>query len=390
MRDKKTVGCLVFIAMVMGIWLFRSSQGLTTEHQGPYESPAVCATCHADIHGMWANGMHAQAYDDPIFKASFLQAFFETEGKATRFCLSCHDPTSQIGEDYKVKKDIIGAGVTCDFCHTVQDVDLTSKGFSFVSRPGTKKTGPYLNSRSPAHETEKKPFFQKSEFCARCHQLLGQDGVEIIGTYREWKESSYAAEGIQCQDCHMPIEPGKKIVYQEGKSSKRPVNLHNLAGGHSIEQIRSAVKVEIRDISHDDDILFVTVHVTNVNSGHKIPTGTPSRQLVLRVSVRDRSGRLNLEREKIFQKVLIDDDKQILVKDHEILLQASRIYYDNRIGPEEVREVSFSFTIPYPDLIADWKRKLAIEAVAVYQYRPEVMGFQPMVIEIAGDRYTMK
>ncbi len=334
--------------------------------------------------------MHAQAYDDPIFQTSFLQAFFETKGEATAFCLQCHDPTSRIPKDFDVKTDILGAGVTCDFCHTVQEVDLTRRDSPLLSRPGKTKTGPFIDSESPVHDTQKKPFFKESTLCGGCHQFVGPNGVVIIGTYQEWKESPYAAEGIQCQDCHMPVTPEKRIVSEEVSRSKRQVNLHNLAGGHSVEQIRSAVKVEIKKVTEDRGTLSVTVHVANVNSGHKIPTGTPSRRLVLRVAVKDYTGRLNLERERAFEKVLIDDQKQMLTKDHEIMLKASRVYYDNRIAPKEVKEVPFSFSIPYPDLIKDWKRKLTIEAKAMYQYLPQVMSSQPMVIEIAGDQYPRK
>ncbi|NIM96640.1 MAG: hypothetical protein GTO24_00735, partial [candidate division Zixibacteria bacterium] len=281
MRNERKIICLAFIAPLLGIWFLVSGVALAGEDQSPYESSTVCGSCHADIHGMWANGMHAQAYTDPIFRASFLQAFFETEGEATAYCLRCHDPTSRIPEDLDVKRDIVGAGVTCDFCHTVQDIDLRRRDAPLNSQPGVRKTGPYTNSHSPAHDTEKKEFFKKSELCAGCHQLTGQNGVVLIGTYQEWKESSYAADDVQCQDCHMPVEPEKKIVSEDVKRSKRKVNLHNLAGGHSIDQIRSAMKVEIKRVVQEDDSLFVTVHVTNVNSGHKIPTGTPSRQLIL-------------------------------------------------------------------------------------------------------------
>ena len=48
---------------------------------------------------MWTNGMHTQAYDDPIFQASFLQAFFETKGEATASYLSCHNPKEMERED---------------------------------------------------------------------------------------------------------------------------------------------------------------------------------------------------------------------------------------------------------------------------------------------------
>ncbi|MFQ5841720.1 MAG: multiheme c-type cytochrome, partial [Thermodesulfobacteriota bacterium] len=206
MNGKKKIGYLVFIGIVMGIWLVGSSTGLTTGNQSPYESPAICGSCHTDIHAMWTKAMHAQAYDDPIFKASFLQAFFETKGKATPFCLRCHDPTSQVTGGLDAQGDIIGAGVTCDFCHTISEVKLDRPEGPFMRAPSGVKTGPYANAKSPAHTTERKEFFKKSEFCGGCHQLKTKTGVPIIGTYEEWKESPYASSGVQCQDCHMPIQ----------------------------------------------------------------------------------------------------------------------------------------------------------------------------------------
>jgi formate-dependent nitrite reductase cytochrome c552 subunit len=180
------------------------------EVEFPYENSEACGTCHKDIYTMWNRAMHANAYTDPIFMSSFLQAFFETKGAATQFCLSCHDPTSE--------KDIKGEGVTCDFCHTIREVNLNHPEGPFIESPGRVKTGPYTNAESPAHITERKEFFKKSELCGGCHQLKAKTGVLIIGTYEEWKESSYASSGVQCQDCHMPVQKEKKIVSPELKS----------------------------------------------------------------------------------------------------------------------------------------------------------------------------
>ncbi|MFQ6079772.1 MAG: hypothetical protein ACE5NJ_11665, partial [Thermodesulfobacteriota bacterium] len=131
--------------------------------------------------------------------------------------------------------------------------------------------------------------------------------------------------------------------------------------------------------------LRVGVEVTKIGSGHKIPTGTPSRKLVLKVVVRDRSGRLYLEDEKTFEKVLTDENKEILKEDHDIILKAARIFYDNRISPKEVREVWYSFDIPYKDLLRDYQEKLFIEARALYHYLPRVLAPRRMEIEVASD-----
>jgi hypothetical protein len=169
------------------------------------------------------------------------------------------------------------------------------------------------------------------------------------------------------------------------KAPKRDVNLHNLAGGHSIEQVKSALKVKIKEVKREGSSLRVGVEVANVGSGHKIPTGTPSRKLLLKVIVRDKSGRLYLEDEKAFEKVLMDKNKEILKEDHDIFLRAARIYYDNRISPKETREVWYSFNIPYKDLLRDYRGKLFIEAKAMYHYLPKVLAAHRMEIEVASD-----
>jgi len=351
----------------------------------PYEKSEACATCHKDIYTMWNRAMHANAYTDPIFMSSFFQAFFKTKGEATQFCLSCHDPTSAIGQDFDVQRDIKGQGVTCDFCHTIREVNLNHPEGPFFKAPGRVKTGPYTNAESPAHVTERKEFFKKSELCGGCHQLKAKTGVLIIGTYEEWKESPYASSGVQCQDCHMPVQKGKRIVSPELEVPKRDVNLHDLAGGHSIEQIKTALRVKIKDVKRDGSSLRIGVEVSNVGSGHKVPTGTPSRKLLLKVVVRDKSGRLYLEDEKVFEKVLMDENKEILREDHDIILRAARIYYDNRLSPKEVREVWYSFHIPFKDLLKNYEKKLFIEAQAMYQYLPMVLGPRRMEIEVASD-----
>jgi hypothetical protein len=355
------------------------------EVEFPYERSETCGTCHRDIYTMWNRAMHANAYNDPIFMSSFLQAFFETQGAATGFCLSCHDPTSAIGRESNVKRDIKANGVTCDFCHTIREVKLGSPEGPFIKTPGRVKTGPYTDAESPAHTTERKEFFKKSELCGGCHQLKAKTGVLIIGTYEEWKESPYASSGVQCQDCHMPIQKEKRVVSPELGAPKRDVNLHDLAGGHSIEQVKSALKVKIKEVKREGSSLRVGVEVANVASGHKIPTGTPSRKLLLKVIVKDKSGRLYLEDEKVFEKVLMNENKEILREDHDIILRAARIYYDNRISPKEVREIWYRFNIPYKDLLRNYREKLFIEAKAMYCYLPKVLAAHRMEIEVASD-----
>lgn len=41
-----------------------------------------------------------------------------------------------------------------------------------------------------------------SQFCAPCHSLSFW-GTPIYQSFDEWLKSPYAAEGVQCQNCHM-------------------------------------------------------------------------------------------------------------------------------------------------------------------------------------------
>jgi hypothetical protein len=81
----------------------------------------------------------------------------------------------------------------------------------------------------------------------------------------------------------------------------------------------------------------------------------------------------------------MDENKEILREDHDIFLRAARIYYDNRLSPKEVREVWYSFHIPYKNLLRNYRKKLFIEVQAMYQYLPMVLGPRRMEIEVASD-----
>jgi len=176
-----------------------------------------CKECHEEIYNHWKNAMHSMSIEDPIFKASYMEAYFKTAGEAKFNCLRCHAPIAFLNNDYDLKNEITKEGVNCDFCHSVKKVSLDNKTYPFEIEIGEIKRGPLSDVDSPAHKTESSALFKSSELCAGCHEYTNRNGVEVLGTYSEWRTSPYAEEGIHCQNCHMPLIPGK-IVKPEIKS----------------------------------------------------------------------------------------------------------------------------------------------------------------------------
>ena len=351
-------------------------------NEAEYTSSLVCGKCHEAIYSKWKNSMHAQSISDPIFDLAFMQAVKESGDEAKKLCLGCHAPTVRVNNDYELKKAITNEGIMCDFCHTVKGVDLNNQENPYIVDVGEVKRSTIKEAESPAHKVEHSELHAKSEFCAGCHEFINKEGVSVIGTYTEWKEGPYSKEGVQCQDCHMPATKGL-IVRPDVKNIERDINLHDLQGGHSVEQLRKAMRVRIADAVRSGEGVTVKVEITNIGSGHMVPTGIPSRELVLQMLVKDSKGRVVSRDEKIFKKILADENGNELKKDHELFLKGKIILSDNRIKPRETKETIFYFTYPK-------REELSVETKLFYRYKPDVITSQEMFIEMGGDSKVIR
>ncbi len=346
-----------------------------------YTSSAVCGKCHVQIYNRWKESIHAHAYDDPIFDVSYNIAYRKTAGEAKKICLPCHAPTTTFTGDYDAQLPITKEGVTCDFCHTVKDVDLHAKD-PYLKEIGLVKRGPLKEGKGleGKHEIAYSELHKKSEFCAGCHDFRSENSVLIIGTYSEWKEGPYPQKGTQCQDCHMPLVKGK-IVSSES-SPVRMINEHNLVGGHSLAQLKKAVDLKIVDVNKGAARTEVLVDISNTGSGHQIPTGIPSRHLVLNVEVLAEDGKVF--RDKIvYEKVLADMDGKELTDDSDIMLGGSiQIIKDNRLRPKENRRELFTI------YTMDSKIK-SVSAWVDYTYKPLILEKAAMQVEMVRDRFLI-
>lgn len=374
---RKKVYLLILITFLIVLFLtplLRSKSPATKEPS--ITSSKDCRECHAEIYDQWKNAMHSMSIEDPIFKASFMESYYNTAGEAKYNCLRCHAPIALINNDYDLKNEITNEGVSCDFCHSIKKVNLNNKDNPFEFETGDIKWGPLSNVDSPAHSTEPSSLFKSSELCSGCHEYVNDKGVKILGTFSEWKASPYASEGTHCQNCHMPLIPGKIVKPEIKTSSQKQINLHAISAGHSIEQLRKAINVNIKTINREGDIIEVVVEVTNTGSGHMVPTGIPARKLILYVELRAPNEYFSQQR--VYQRILVDESGNEIKKDSEIFLKAAKTSFDNRIKPREKRTERFAFAQPR-------NRKVTITARVDYFYKTQVLSPTEMRVKMAED-----
>lgn len=369
----------VFFVSVLLSFAFSSTQAqkqkVAANKKQLFSPSAYCGGCHQDIYKKWKNSLHAKAaLDDPIFDAAYMEAMKFSGGQAKTLCLKCHAPTVLVTKDYDAMLAITKEGIPCDFCHTVKSVS-PGKENPFVFSDGKTKFGPYKGAQSPVHETMYSPLHEKGEFCGSCHQL-NKNGIEILSTYTEWKNGPYAKKGVHCQSCHMPRSAGK-VVDPSIKKSKFIMNLHDVQGGHSVEQLKKAVSVKLTSITRVGNEVQVVVTLKNRGSGHKVPTGMPTRELVLQLTAVTGEATL-FTGEKVFKKVLADKKGKVLRTEAEIMLNATKITQDNRLAPMKDVPVKFSFYHKEDG-------KITVSAKLFYRYVPRILTPQEMLVEMGGD-----
>lgn len=295
---------------------------------GSFENPGKCLSCHIDIHDQWSKSMHAYAWTNKFYRNDYQLAHDETAGATDVLCGACHAPIAartgllppHDGSQFDATSQ---QGISCDFCHTVTDIERPFN-MGHVSDPGAIKYGPRDDGQSPYHEIEFKEHYKSAEFCGSCHNVRHPvNDVSIIDTYDDWLSGPYAEQGIVCQDCHMTPTPG--IGENPGKSS--PIGLerdhvatHTFIGGSVFSQrqmgneaqaqlaeemLKAAVELSLES-SVDQGQLALTVHVDNVGAGHKIPTGvTYIRKMWLEVLVKDATGK------PVFTSGLVDEENHV-------------------------------------------------------------------------------
>jgi hypothetical protein len=263
-------------------------------------------------------------------------------GRVLAFSPGAPDTASDLGR-------LATDGVTCTVCHQIAADRLGTRdsfnGNFTVAAPlasGRRRAfGPFTPDAGRAQvmhsvtgfEQVEAPHIRESEFCATCHTLIteafGPDG-QVIGSlpeqmnYQEWRHSAFVAERRGCQSCHMPLVQGPTRVASVLGSARPTLSKHTFLGGNAfmlrlMNRYRAELGIEatpaeldataretLRQLERDTATLRLEnavasggtvafdVVVTNL-TGHKFPTGYPSRRTWLHVVVRDAAGRAVFE-----------------------------------------------------------------------------------------------
>lgn len=307
-------------------------------------SAEICGSCHRAIHEAWKQSAHAQAMESRLFQDALelAERDFGVEGR--RACLRCHAPLAVHLGDWALKQKVSWEAVTCDYCHSVREVKLTGPNPVAVTDFSLVKTGPIKNAQPLVHEARYSDVHVSSSICAPCHQYRNADGLDVLTTYSEWRNSRYYKQKVQCQDCHMGRVEGDVVEPRIKSGGAARVNLHEMPGSHSVKQLNQAVRSTLTTARKGDQ-LEVVVQLVNSGAGHYVPTGSPMRQVVLEVTADAYEGR-DFSEERRYGRVVGDADGQPVGAEPAAFFRGAKVLSDTRLAPDEKRTETFRFAIP--------------------------------------------
>ncbi|MEJ2130353.1 MAG: multiheme c-type cytochrome [Gammaproteobacteria bacterium] len=277
-------------------------------------APEACGACHPRQFEDWRASLHAKAMGPGV-----LGQLIEMGSAQAVLCQRCHAPLAeQMPEAATDERDVAlrGQGLVCAACHV-------RSHRRFGPPPGTNSiamTDPDVPLPHDGFVVE--TAFTKAAFCRGCHQFEASEyalnGKLLENTYEEWRASAYPAQGIHCQDCHMP--------------ERR----HLWRGIHDPETVAGAVEIHATMPSAElmeGDVVAVTITVANTGVGHYFPTYVTPKVFL--------RGELLREDGTVMPATI-----QQAVIGREVPLDLSQEVFDTRIAPGEERSVTYEQRVP--------------------------------------------
>lgn len=266
-----------------------------------------CGNCHRNSYDEWTHSRHAltarNAVTRAVYERDFLPALARGDAKGDEgLCAACHAPQAALDGNVARLDRLAGVarlGNHCDFCHKVHHTDDPEsagvRGSLALGRPSPDDDtvpgpikriyGPLADSdylfMGPVHNA----YFKTGALCAGCHQYTTSGGLPALATYAEWRAWAGARRRHEsCQTCHMPTGvsmEGKKLARRICINAlRRPsdqIHDHSFLGRDLIE---TAVDLSVQTrVEAGQLVVETTVRAHDV--GHKVPTGSADKHLLL-------------------------------------------------------------------------------------------------------------
>ena len=282
-------------------------------------------------------------------------------------------------------------GVSCSLCHQITNTNLGMDG-SFsggyvidtsTDAPDRLIYGPFPNPvtnqmrNNLGYTPVEGPHTASSGLCGTCHNLetpyVDASGT-VLGTFpeqmtwSEWEHSQFNSQGPgrrECQDCHMPTANGGVVLSNRGGpglnlQARSPFSQHHFVGGNdfmlkllsdnlvglqltaSTQQLQatrlrllsqmqgSTATLSVPTVRTGGTYLEIALRVTSL-TGHKFPSGFPSRRAWIHLSVRDGQDTV------IFESGRPDEMGRITGNEADFLEGACEPHYQVISRPDQVQ-----------------------------------------------------
>jgi hypothetical protein len=315
-----------------------------------------CATCHMPM-------MRAQAHADG--RQAQVLALLPLGGESKQ---------ARLAQD----------GVSCALCHQISAERLGTRdsfvgGFVINAPRATEPRAMFgavkadearqsvMRSVTGAVPAEA-GHMRQSEVCATCHTLITEafnDRGDVIGSipeqvpYQEWRHSAFRDER-SCQSCHMPRYQQQTRIASVLGEPRDGLSRHTFLGGNffllrmlnrfrgqlavtaSPRELDASASATLRQLQQDTAIVSIDrlaanagrleldVEVRNL-TGHKLPTGYPSRRAWLHVTLADADGRV------VFESGAVDAAGRIAGNDNDADPERYEPHYADITEPGQVQ-----------------------------------------------------